>query len=203
MQSPKLEIELMEIKDGVKIYLVKILDIISIVTNLKQKYNRGFFLFRSFKKKTRGEEELDTFLNIIPFSSNYMILRSSALFSSEKNLFCLNTNHAQTQLRISSHIKVKNLTDECMIGLSEYQFLIYRYLCNLSQIFYMSAFLRKGGELRRSLEQSLKQLSEQTSKQSSEQTSKQSSEQTSKQSNEDSLDLNIAINLATYQSDDY
>jgi hypothetical protein len=116
-------------KERMKLFNVKTLDIMNSVIQLKRMYKRGLLL-RLFNDKTSGEKKLDLFLYTVPISSNYRV-EPTPFFGFSNQLFRLNTYYTETSHSIGNHIKVKNLTDECMIRLTEGQFQMYNDLCKL------------------------------------------------------------------------
>jgi hypothetical protein len=101
------------------------------VERLKQMNKKGSLVRRLLKNKTEDEKKLDLFLDTVPICTNYMISESLKLFGIDKKLYRLMTRQIEAWDSISYQIETRNLTDECLIGLSEGQYQMYLDLCNL------------------------------------------------------------------------
>jgi hypothetical protein len=123
-------LKIMETKNGFKIIQIKTLDIRDTVERLRQKYNNGYPpIIGWFRTKSEEEKNLDQFLDTVPITSNYIIADALTLFGIDRKLYRLNTYFTESTESINNHIKVRNLTGECIIGLSEGQYQMYNDLC--------------------------------------------------------------------------
>lgn len=117
----------------VKTVNYKVMDLIKLIDQIKERNSikdHGFFdFFGIFKTKTECEKKLEIFLKQIPMSSNYTIEITAMPWGNLREMYYIDMTHRKSLTKISDHLKVKGLTNECEIGLTPGQYEMLKELC--------------------------------------------------------------------------